>query len=69
MYVNDMAEYAKLNQIYCDVFNHPNPPSRACVEVPLMKQYPVILEATLWSKVSTPTGDISMSRYSNINHS
>ncbi|XP_057655168.1 uncharacterized protein LOC130893248 [Diorhabda carinulata] len=57
MYIGDMAEYAALNKLYVDTFSFPNPPTRACVQVPLNADNPVRLEAILWKEPSTNTGD------------
>lgn len=61
MYICNMNQYVKLNNIYCKVFDHVNPPSRACVEVPLPKHYPVILEAIAWA-APIATGDVIVKR-------
>ncbi|XP_056636128.1 uncharacterized protein LOC130444855 isoform X2 [Diorhabda sublineata] len=57
MYIGDMAEYAALNKLYVDTFSFANPPTRACVQVPLNADNPVRLEAILWKEPSTNTGD------------
>lgn len=56
MYVADMSQYAELNKLYCETLNHVNPPTRACVQVPLPKHCPVILEAISW-KSPNASGD------------
>jgi 2-iminobutanoate/2-iminopropanoate deaminase len=33
VYITDMGNYAKLNEIYREFFPGPNPPARTCVEV------------------------------------
>ena len=33
VYVTDMGNYAKLNEIYREFFTGPNPPARTCIEV------------------------------------
>lgn len=45
LYVQNMNDYAELNEVYVDVFNFTNPPSRVCVECPLPDGLQVILEA------------------------
>ncbi|KAB0799176.1 hypothetical protein PPYR_07056 [Photinus pyralis] len=49
MLVSDMSKFVELNKLYVDVIKHVNPPTRACVEVPLPKNCPVILEVVSWS--------------------
>ncbi|CAH1124619.1 unnamed protein product [Ceutorhynchus assimilis] len=46
LYVSDMSQFALLNEVYIKTFSHVNPPTRACVQVPL--NCPVILEALSW---------------------
>lgn len=62
MYIGDMAEYADLNKIYVDTFNFPNPPTRACVQVPLNADNPVRLEAISWKEPFTDIGDKNIER-------
>ncbi|XP_066245228.1 uncharacterized protein [Euwallacea similis] len=50
LYINDMSEFVHLNKAYIDDFPHVNPPSRACVEVPINS--PVIIEALSWKNSS-----------------
>lgn len=57
LYVSDISKFSELNKLYVQVLNHVNPPSRACVEVPLPKSCPIILEALSWSPSVCATGD------------
>lgn len=49
MLISNMTKFVELNKLYIDVIKHTNPPTRACVEVPLSKNCPVILEVMSWS--------------------
>lgn len=64
MFISDMSQYSDLNRLYCEVLNHVNPPSRACVQVPLPSNCPVILEALSWNAntVVNATGDLQIER-------
>lgn len=58
-----MSQYAELNKAYCEILNHTNPPTRACVQVPLPPQLPVILEALSWRLAPEKTiGDSPIER-------
>jgi diphthine-ammonia ligase len=61
MFVSDMSRYSELNQVYCETFDHPNPPSRACVEVPSC--FPVILTALSWAPSPNNSGDSPVERH------
>ncbi|EFA02050.1 uncharacterized protein LOC663632 [Tribolium castaneum] len=61
MFISDMSRYAELNQVYCETFNHVNPPSRACVEVPSC--FPVILTALSWKEPHNQAGDFPLERH------
>ncbi|CAH0560796.1 unnamed protein product [Brassicogethes aeneus] len=50
MYIGDMSQYLDLNKYYVETFNHSNPPTRACVEVPFDKRCPLQIEALSWSQ-------------------
>lgn len=65
MFISDMSQYSQLNKIYCEKMNHVNPPSRACVQAPLPKNCPVILEAIAWSSnnVTAANPDVPTERY------
>ncbi|GJQ85039.1 hypothetical protein Trydic_g4994, partial [Trypoxylus dichotomus] len=65
LYVSDMSQFAELNRLYNEVLNHVNPPSRACVQVPLPANCPVILEAVSWNGNTTAnaTGDVQTERH------
>ncbi|KRT83502.1 hypothetical protein AMK59_3151, partial [Oryctes borbonicus] len=65
MYISDMSQFAELNRLYGEVLNHVNPPTRACVQVPLPGNCPVILEAVSWNGnvTSNATGDLQTERY------
>ncbi|XP_030768163.1 diphthine--ammonia ligase [Sitophilus oryzae] len=54
MYIRDMSEYSQLNATYIKAFNHTNPPTRACVQVPI--GHPVQLEVISWKKL---TGELA----------
>jgi enamine deaminase RidA (YjgF/YER057c/UK114 family) len=45
LYVKDMRKYSKINDVYAQVLNFQNPPTRVCVECPLPENCHVILEA------------------------
>lgn len=63
MYVSDMGRYAEFNKIYCETVSHVNPPTRACVQVPLPNHCPIILEAVAWlPPTNAATGDSSNDR-------
>ncbi|KAF5289904.1 hypothetical protein FQR65_LT11715 [Abscondita terminalis] len=63
MFISDMSQFSALNRIYVEVFKHLNPPSRACVEVPLPKDCPIILEVLSWKRSTTDgRGDIQVER-------
>lgn len=62
MYVSDMGKYAEFNKLYCETINHVNPPSRACVQVPLPDNCPIIIEAVAWSASNVATGDSCVDR-------
>lgn len=62
MYVADMSQYAELNRIYCETLNHFNPPTRACVQVPLPANCPVVIEAISFSGRSMLAGDANAER-------
>nr|XP_022904819.1 diphthine--ammonia ligase [Onthophagus taurus]XP_022904820.1 diphthine--ammonia ligase [Onthophagus taurus] len=58
LYISDMSQFATINSVYVEVLNFPNPPTRACVQVPLPKNCPVIIEAISWNgKESGMMGD------------
>ncbi|RZC38828.1 diphthine--ammonia ligase [Asbolus verrucosus] len=61
MFVSDMSRYNELNQVYCETFTHPNPPSRACVQVP--SSFPVILTALSWAQPPNSSGDSPVERH------
>ncbi|CAH2013707.1 unnamed protein product [Acanthoscelides obtectus] len=61
MFISDMSQYADLNKIYVDTFNHANPPSRACVQVPFDKDCPVRIEALSWKQTES-SGDTPYER-------
>lgn len=63
MFVSNMSLYAELNKAYCEMLSHVNPPSRACVEVPLPDKCPVILEALSWNQAMAPVGDQVIDRW------
>lgn len=60
MFISDMSLYVDLNKAYCEMLNHVNPPTRACVQVPLPSNCPVIVEALSWSNVAV--GDLAVER-------
>ncbi|XP_060530629.1 uncharacterized protein LOC132704569 [Cylas formicarius] len=55
LFINEMSQFSKINELYIDTFNHINPPTRACVQVP--SKVPVILEA-LSFKANSCEGDV-----------
>ncbi|KAF7282425.1 hypothetical protein GWI33_002657 [Rhynchophorus ferrugineus] len=61
MYISDMSQYVELNEKYIKAFNHVNPPTRACVQVPI--GYPVQIEALSWKNVSDISGDADIDRH------
>ncbi|KAI4462634.1 hypothetical protein MML48_4g00017527 [Holotrichia oblita] len=65
MYISNMSQFAELNRLYSEVLNHVNPPTRACVEVPLPSNCPVILEAISWNGniTANATGDLQTERH------
>ncbi|KAJ8919563.1 hypothetical protein NQ315_002185 [Exocentrus adspersus] len=63
MFISSMAQYAELNKVYVDAFNHVNPPSRACVQVPFDQTCPVRIEALSWKPSAKPSGDRVIQRY------
>lgn len=63
MFVSDMLQYAKLNEIYCKRLPSVNPATRACVQVPLPTNCPVILQALSWKRTQQPiSGDLIIER-------
>ncbi|KAI4462631.1 hypothetical protein MML48_4g00020204 [Holotrichia oblita] len=55
-----------MDKLKCsEVLNHVNPPTRACVEVPLPSNCPVILEAISWNGniTANATGDLQTERH------
>lgn len=60
LYVHSMNDYAELNEVYVEVFNFTNPPSRVCVECPLPDGLQVILEAVAFRP---RTNDINNQRH------
>ncbi|KAL3265773.1 hypothetical protein HHI36_009971 [Cryptolaemus montrouzieri] len=48
LYISNMQKFSEVNTFYCHHINFPNPPTRACVEVPLNENCPLILEAVSW---------------------
>nr|CAH7744208.1 unnamed protein product [Callosobruchus chinensis] len=56
MFVSDMSQYSELNKTYVNTFNHSNPPSRACIQVPFDKDCPVRIEALSWKQTDS-SGD------------
>lgn len=59
-----MSRYAELNNVYCERLNHVNPPTRACVQVPLPTNCPVIMEALSWKQPhSMAVGDLVIDRH------
>ncbi|CAH1106414.1 unnamed protein product [Psylliodes chrysocephalus] len=57
MFIGDMSQYAELNKLYVETFIFPNPPTRACVQVPFDPNNPVRLEAVSWKQPNCDTGD------------
>lgn len=63
MFISDMSQYGELNDIYCERLNHVNPPTRACVQVPLPTNCPVIMQAVSWKlPQSMVVGDSTIER-------
>ncbi|KAK4886058.1 hypothetical protein RN001_002329 [Aquatica leii] len=63
MFISSMSKFVELNRLYVEVLKHVNPPSRACVEVPLPKDCPVILEVLSWSNLGSEVkGDMYLER-------
>lgn len=63
MFISDMSQYADLNKIYGDTFIYSNPPTRACVELPLNKrECPVIIASLSWSLPINYSGDNPVER-------
>lgn len=44
LYIQSMADFADINEIYVTTFNETNPPTRVCVEAPLPPKCQVIME-------------------------
>ncbi|XP_018564791.1 diphthine--ammonia ligase [Anoplophora glabripennis] len=63
MFVSDMSQYAALNELYVEMFNHVNPPSRACVQVPFDQTCPVRIEALSWKQSTKSSGDRIIERH------
>ncbi|KAJ8986079.1 hypothetical protein NQ317_003373 [Molorchus minor] len=63
MFINNMSDYAELNRIYVDTFNHVNPPSRACVQVPFAQNCPVRIEALSWRQPLRKSIDTLVERH------
>lgn len=62
LYISDMSEFSCLNEKYIKIFNHANPPTRACVQIPLGS--PVSIEALSWKNiVNGVDGDKDLERY------
>jgi enamine deaminase RidA (YjgF/YER057c/UK114 family) len=51
MYIKNMGEYGRLNEIYHQVIRHDGPPTRVCVELPLPDCCHVILEAVAFKSI------------------
>lgn len=62
LFISDMSLFAELNKLYIAVLSHSNPPSRACVQVPLPKNCPVVLEIASWKAPALTTGDCEIER-------
>lgn len=45
LYVKNMSEYSKMNEVYLDYINFESPPTRVCVECTLPDDCQVIMEA------------------------
>ncbi|XP_050307729.1 uncharacterized protein LOC126744389 isoform X1 [Anthonomus grandis grandis] len=60
LYISDMSQFLHLNEIYVKNFNFVNPPTRACVQVPI--NCPVIMEALSWKNIEIG-GDPDIERY------
>lgn len=45
LYVKNMSEYAKMNEVYLEYINFESPPTRVCVECTLPEDCQVIMEA------------------------
>ncbi|KAF5286755.1 hypothetical protein FQA39_LY04178 [Lamprigera yunnana] len=64
MYISDMSKFVELNKLYVDVLKHMNPPTRACVQVPLPKNCPIVLEVLSWNQLTTQKqGDVLFERH------
>lgn len=48
LYTADMKDFSEINRIYMKHINFSDPPCRACVQVPLDRNVPIILEAVSW---------------------
>lgn len=59
MYIHDMGSYAELNKAYIKTFKYQNPPARVCVQCPLRKNVPVLLDVLAYSKKKCRTNKIS----------
>lgn len=50
MYISDMTQFKALNEVYRKTFKYSNPPTRVCVQCPLNRNTPVLLDALAYSK-------------------
>lgn len=63
LFIADMSKFSQLNKSYLQIMKHVNPPSRACVQVPLPKDCPIILDALSWSPLTETIGDSQINRH------
>ncbi|XP_044748172.1 diphthine--ammonia ligase [Coccinella septempunctata] len=63
VYISDMKLFTQINEAYVKYFNFANPPTRACVEVPLNKEHPVILDAISWKILEIAQIDSPVERF------
>lgn len=55
LYVQNMTDYAILNEVYSKYFNFTNPPTRVCVQCPLPTNLHVIVEAVAYRSLHENT--------------
>ncbi|ERL94936.1 hypothetical protein D910_12208 [Dendroctonus ponderosae] len=56
LYISDMGQFVHLNEVYIKNFHHVNPPTRACVQIPI--NCPVMIEALSWKSVENGDSEI-----------
>lgn len=48
LYVRDLSEFSTINRVYSKLLPELNPPSRACVEMPLPERCHIVMEMVFY---------------------